>query len=140
MDKILIIGGLGVVGFLLYRLTEKQSGMDQPNQAYQNIGTQSSTYPYQAVQAPRSDYGTTANQPWTPTANTNAGNKGSSAGSLLGVDLSLLQGLSTANQAIGDISDIWDSVSSWFAEEPEALMGGFDWSSSGWDSSLEMFA
>ena len=141
MKYVLIFGGLGLAGFLVWRFTRQP--MQQPSQSYSFMGMEQ-FYPFQPINPPRQDYGAPANQPWSPTSGSNVASLGSSAGNLSGIGLDMnfqqnIQYLSGAASALESVNSIWGTVSSWFSTEPTSVMSGFDWSNSGWDSQYEFF-
>lgn len=124
----LIFGGLGVVGFLAYKLMQKNA-MNQPNLAYQassNMLTQpSQLYPFQPVQAPRSDYGASANQPWSAAPAKSAGSAGQPM-----LDMNFTQNVAYV-KGLADVvksgQEVWSSVASWFEPEPVDTVDAMSW-------------
>lgn len=131
-NKVMVLAGVGVLGFIIYKMMN-QNPMDQSNLSYaasSNVLTQpSQLYPFQPVQAPRVDYGATANQPWSQSSASSV-NKASGVPSM---DMNFTQNVAYVKGAadiVSSVGDIWSSVASWF--EPEQVDSVDQWAWGDW--------
>jgi len=132
--QILILGGVGALGFLVYRqfFMPQQGNLSvspysYPNNAFGSAvvgGQPSEQYPYTAIQAPRVD---NTSQPWTATS----ANAVSNPAGNLNMSQDLLNFNETVKYVQGgadivnSLSSIWNDIGSWWSDDNSAF--STDW-------------